>query len=154
MPLRIRRAVWPPLLLVLIACAAGADPEVAPTPAPAPAAPVSLPAEVLASRWEWVSFTTPVEQLTVDDSARYTIELDDTGFVAIQADCNRGVGNYYLPGRNQIMLHGIALTRAACPAGSYGERFVTLLGLVRTWFVQNGDFYLELPASSERRLKT
>lgn len=40
--------------------------------------------------WEWVSFTTPVEQIKVDSPDRYTVRFGNDGHVALKADCNRG----------------------------------------------------------------
>jgi para-nitrobenzyl esterase len=137
------------LASLLAGCTYASDPE---PPAPAEAVPAqqgpTFVDDVMRVTWEWVGFTTPVEQLTVDASERYTIEFDRDGFAAIQADCNRGQANYFLPADGQIAIHGIALTRAACPPGSLSQRYVSLLELVRTYFMLEGDLLLELPADS------
>ena len=84
------------LLPGLLAGCADRQPQSTPQAAVAPSAAASsqLPAEVIDATWQWVSFTTPVEQVKVDAPERYTIRFESSGRVTIQADCNRGGSSY------------------------------------------------------------
>jgi len=114
--------------------------------AEASAAP--LPAEVLGATWAWVSFITPVEQIDVDAPDRYTIALDAEGLVALRADCNRGSGAYSVEADRRIAFGPIALTRAMCPPGSLSDRFTREVGRATSYFLSDGDLFLELPMDS------
>jgi para-nitrobenzyl esterase len=112
------------------------------------AADTSLPAEVVDITWQWVSFTTPVEQLNVDEPGRYTVRFEAAGRVALQADCNRGMGSYSLSADRHITFQPIALTRMMCPPGSLSDRFAREIGRATSYFLKDGDLYLELPVDS------
>jgi para-nitrobenzyl esterase len=98
--------------------------------------------------WQWVGFTTPVEQLNVDEPGRYTVRLEAGGRVALQADCNRGMGSYSLSADRHITFPPIALTRMMCPPGSLSDRFAREVGRATSYFLKDGDLYLELPVDS------
>jgi heat shock protein HslJ len=119
------------------------------TPPPAADAPsAAFPATVVGATWEWVGFVSPVEELTVDAASRYTVSFDGAGRMTVQADCNRGSGAYSVPDAGQVTLGPIGLTKMACPPGSLSDRFVGLLGRVNSWFVRDGQLFLELPVDS------
>ena len=42
----------------------------------------------------------------------------------------------------------IALTRAMCPPGSLSDRFAKDVGRATSYFVRDGELYLELPVDS------
>jgi membrane-bound inhibitor of C-type lysozyme len=42
----------------------------------------------------------------------------------------------------------IALTRAACPPGSFSDRFAREVGRATSYFVKDGELFLELPVDS------
>lgn len=42
----------------------------------------------------------------------------------------------------------IALTRAMCPEGSLSDRFAKEVGRATSYFLKDGDLYLELPIDS------
>ena len=107
-----------------------------------------LPPEVVDTTWQWVSLTTPVEQVTVDAPDKYTIRFDRGGQVAVKADCNRGTTTYSVSGDRKIELKPMALTRAMCPAGSLSDRFAKEISRVTSYFVKDGDLYLQLPVDS------
>jgi heat shock protein HslJ len=113
-----------------------------------PAADSTLPSSVLDATWQWVSFTSPVEQITVDSPERYTIRFGRDGRVAVRADCNRGSTSYSVAAHRRIMLGPIVLTRMMCPPGSQDARFVKEFGRARSYFLKDGDLFLELPVDS------
>ncbi len=138
----------------LVAGCAGGQPESTPaTPAPyrpraEVAADSTLPSDLVDVTWQWVSFTSPIEQLDVDAPDRYTIRFERTGRVALQADCNRGMTGYSAGADRRIALQPIGLTRMLCPEGSLSDRFVKEVGRATSYFLKDGDLFLELPMDS------
>jgi para-nitrobenzyl esterase len=98
--------------------------------------------------WEWISFTSPVEQLNVGSPERYTIKFDREGRVNLRADCNRGAGTYTFGRDRSIKFGPMAVTRAMCPPGSLSDRFVKELSRVSNFLIKGGELYLELPVDS------
>ncbi len=95
--------------------------------------------------WRWQhtqenngSLTTPA------DPGRYTLEFLSGGAVVVQADCNRGTGQYSVEA-NALTLGPIATTLMACPPGSQNTEFLRQLGQVQSYFFKDGRLYLELP---------
>jgi heat shock protein HslJ len=139
---------------LLAGCARG-QPDSTPQAPPPPAvganvtADSALPADVVDVTWQWVSFTTPVEQVSVDAPERYTLRFERSGHVSVRADCNRGMTTYSAGADRRIALHGpIALTRAMCPPGSLSDRFATEVTRGTSYFLRDGDLFLELPFDS------
>jgi heat shock protein HslJ len=102
----------------------------------------------LGGRWTWQG-TQMNDGATFapDDPSRYTLELLPDGRVAVQVDCNRGTGSYTLDG-NRLTIGPLAMTRAACPAGSLGDTFARQLGAVASYALRGPDLYLELAVDS------
>jgi para-nitrobenzyl esterase len=103
---------------------------------------------MLEATWEWVSFITPVEQIVTDAPERYTIRFERAGRLAVRADCNRGGAPYSVPADRRITFQPIALTRMMCPSGSLSDRFARELGRATSYFLRDGELYLELPVDS------
>ena len=135
---------------LLTGCGASAPepPPAAQAPTAAPERPPTFSDDVMGKIWEWIGVMSPSSQEEVDAPARYTVEFDRDGFAFIQADCNRGQGNYFLPAAGQIAIHGIALSREVCPAGSMWIRFANQLELVRTFAMADGNLVLEMPGET------
>ena len=108
----------------------------------------TLPSNVLEVTWQWISLTSPVEQITVDAPERYTIRFGRGGRAAVKADCNRGATSYIAGADRHIAFRPIALTRMMCPPGSLGDRFAREVGRATTYFLKDGDLFLELPVDS------
>jgi heat shock protein HslJ len=68
--------------------------------------------------------------------------------VALKADCNRGVGSYKVSPDRRITLKPIALSRMMCPKGSLSDRFAKEVGRATSYFLKDGDLFLELPVDS------
>jgi para-nitrobenzyl esterase len=107
-----------------------------------------MPDSIVGVTWEWVGFSTPVEQITVDAPEKYTVQFGRDGRVAMRADCNRGMGSYSVTPDRRLTLGPIALTRAMCPAGSLSDRFAREFGRATIWFMRDGDLYFDLPMDS------
>ncbi len=98
--------------------------------------------------WEWLDFTSPVEKVVAAAPERYTVQFGRDGSIALRADCNRGTGTVaYLPDR-RLELKPIAMTRAMCPPDSQSDRFVKEVGRATSYFIRNGELYMELPMDS------
>lgn len=107
-----------------------------------------LPSDVMDVTWQWVSFTTPVEQVNVDAPERYTLQFGRDGRITLRADCNRGGTTYSVSADRRIALKPIALTRMMCPPGSLSDRYVKEIGRATSYFLKDGDLFLELPVDS------
>jgi len=114
---------------------------------PAAAVHSKEPGVVLDRTWQWVSTVTPVEQITVPDPGRYTIRLMDDGKVQARFDCNRGGGTYRIS-EGKLSFGPLLSTRMACPPESLDGPFMRDLQRVVSFFVQDGDLYLEMPYDS------
>jgi len=150
---------WSPIVPVLwlsavvaSGCATPAPTPPSPQPTPAGSSPIAtsdgLPADVVEVTWLWESLVTPVETVTPDQPERYTIRFERTGRVSVRADCNRGGGPYTVTRDRRLSFGAIALTRAACAAGSLGDRFARDVGRVSSYFVRDGALFLEMPVDS------
>ena len=105
------------------------------------------PTGLIGSGWQWQSYQSPTENLTVKDPEKYTLEFGDGTNVDILADCNRGGGPVRL-GDGTISINMIRQTRMACPPGSLDARYTSLLTRVATWSLVNGQLVMEIPAES------
>jgi len=104
-------------------------------------------AELVGTKWAWVSTITPVERFDSVDPARYSITLGADGLVAAQFDCNRGQGSYEVT-ENRLDFGLFAATRMACPEDTQDAVFMDQLEKVTTFFMRDGDLYLEMPYDS------
>lgn len=128
------------LLAVMFAgCATGGKSELA--------ARAKEPRLVLNRTWQWVSTVTPVEKITVPKPDRYTIRLTDNGKVQARFDCNRGGGTYQIS-EGRLSFGPLLSTRMACPPDSLDGPFMRDLQRVASFFLQDGELYLELPFDS------
>jgi D-alanyl-D-alanine carboxypeptidase len=154
------------LSLLLAACSGGSKPAtVEPTMAPAteqpaeptaaPAKPITAPVEtasvdmdaLTASPWQWVSFTSPMEQYTVENPQSYLLTFNADGTVNIVADCNNAIGSYTTDG-SSISIEMGPMTKAACPPESRSDDFVKYLGSAAIYFFQDGHLFIDLIADS------
>jgi heat shock protein HslJ len=103
--------------------------------------------ELSGTLWQWTEFVSPMERLTIDDPSRYTIEFGPDGRVACRVDCNRANGPYKVIGR-ELSVNLLAMTRAFCGANSHGDKYASYLSRVATWFVRDGQLYMEMPVDS------
>ncbi len=102
---------------------------------------------VLKTTWLWESTQTPVEKIEAAHPERYTIILQDEGKVQAQFDCNKGRGSYTIS-RGRLSFTQFISTRMACSENSQDQLFIRDLQRVTSFFVDNGNLYLELPYDS------
>ena len=105
------------------------------------------PQLVLNRTWQWVATVTPVDTITVPNPERYTIRLADEDKVQARFDCNAGGGKYILS-EGKLSFGPLLSTRMACPADSLDRPFMRDLQRTTSFFVRDGDLYLELPYDS------
>jgi len=127
------------LAVLVMGCATGGR--------PGPATHTKEPRSVLNRTWQWVATVTPVEKITVPDPERYSIRLTDDGKVQARFDCNGGGGHYQIS-EGRLSFGPLLSTRMACPPDSLDGPFMKDLQRVVSFFVQDGDLYLELPLDS------
>jgi para-nitrobenzyl esterase len=139
-------------LLTAWACNRLPPPPKQPVTIPATASPgdvaPALAAEVVDTTWQWVSLTTPAAQVSVDAPDTYTIRFGHDGRVEVRADCNRGTTTYTAGADRKIEVKPLALTRAMCPPGSLSDRFLKEVTRATSYFLKDGDLYLQLPVDS------
>jgi len=102
---------------------------------------------VLNKTWQWELTITPVEKIDVPNPERHTILLTAEGKVQARFDCNRGGGNYEISS-GKLSFGPLLSTRMACPPDSLDSQFMKDLQRVTSFFLQDGNLYLELPFDS------
>ena len=102
---------------------------------------------VLNKTWQWESTITPIEKITVLNPERYTILLTAGGKAKVRLDCNRGGGDYKIS-KGKFSFGPFLSTRMACPPDTLDGSFMRDLQRVTSFFVENGNLYLELPLDS------
>ena len=93
--------------------------------------------------WQWVSTTTPAEEITVADPARYTILFNADGTAGIQADCN--VGNAeYTAGEDGSLSITLGVSTMAFCVDSQDQAFRDGLAAASLYNLDGGDLYIDL----------
>lgn len=105
------------------------------------------PLLVLNKTWQWVSTITPVKNITAYNPERYTIFLAEDGKLKAKFDCNSGGGSYEIS-EGKLSFGPLMSTRMACPPDTMDALFMRDLQRVTSFFIENGDLYLELPFDS------
>jgi heat shock protein HslJ len=107
------------------------------------AADGSVPDDLKNTIWRWEETITPVEKITVSKPEGYTVEFLPDGKLSVQADCNRGRGNFQSNGKS-LTFSGIALTRKACLQGSLDNRFLRGLEAARVYKIEGDTMLVDL----------
>lgn len=127
----------------LVACAATGQTDTGTKAGDAQAAPRDL----VGTSWRLVKFKGgDATTLTPDDRSKYTITLGAAGHLTARIDCNRGRGSWTSKGANQVQVGPLALTRAACPAGSLHDHIVKQWTFIRSYVLTDGHLFLALMA--------
>jgi heat shock protein HslJ len=115
-------------------------------PGTGPATPAPTPG-LAGTSWQLVRFEGGDDTvLTPDDKAKYTLQFEGEGRVAVRFDCNRGRGTWTSAGPGQLEFGPVALTRAMCPPGSLHDRLVTHWPHIRSFVLKDGHLFLSLQA--------
>jgi heat shock protein HslJ len=78
------------------------------------------------------------------DPSKYEMTLQADGSVAMQLDCNRGIGQWKSDGPSEISFGPMGMTRAMCPEGSLDTRIAQQMEFVRTYVLQGNRLSLNL----------
>ncbi len=87
-------------------------------------------------------------QLVPDPPQNYTATFLEEGELIIQADCNRGRGNFTVEPDKRLNIMVGATTRAACPPGSISDEFLAALGQASGYFFRDGNLFIDLQADT------
>jgi heat shock protein HslJ len=103
--------------------------------------------------WQWTTFVDPLNTITVDDPAQYTVEFKTDGNVSAKADCNQGNGTYTVESSEtasggNIDIEIMAMTMAMCPPESLSDQFVQYLNEAVIYFYDGENLGLDLPVDS------
>lgn len=103
-------------------------------------------AAIIGVMWQWQE-TQGMDDSTESpsDPSVYTLTLNADGTFNVVADCNNASGSYVLDG-SQLTLEVELSTMALCPPESLSEDFLTDLGFVRSYVLEDGELYLSLMA--------
>jgi heat shock protein HslJ len=95
--------------------------------------------------WYWQAYQDMAElnDLTIDDPARYTLTLSADGTFQAQADCNKLSGGYQLDDSLLTFAPG-PMTAAECGPDSHYLEFVSRLGDVATYVFDGDQLVLNL----------
>ncbi|MDM8529156.1 META domain-containing protein [Anaerolineales bacterium HSG24] len=95
--------------------------------------------------WYWQGYqdATEINDFTVPNPAKYTLEFLPDGTYQVVADCNRGSGSYVEDGSSLTFGPG-PMTLAECGPESLYDEFVTRLGDVVTYVFDDGKLVLNL----------
>ena len=93
--------------------------------------------------WQWISFTSPVEQYTIDNPQNYLITFKDGETLEIKADCNKARGAY-TSDSSALKIEIGPMTKAACPQGSKSDLLIKHLGYLAGYFFKNGHLFIDL----------
>jgi para-nitrobenzyl esterase len=110
---------------------------------------------LLNSHWTLVSFQSSDDSIgTVVPPRveRYTLAFEADGRLAMQLDCNRGMGRWQVTSRSfeggALELLGGAMTQAACPPDSIDGQIARDLSRVRSYIIRGNRLFLSLEADS------
>lgn len=109
--------------------------------------PSEIPEVLLDKVWYWQEFqdTLGYFDIEVDAPTRYKLELMANGDINVQADCNRGGGSYNLnKSRLNFDFTSGMWTLANCGPDSLDGDFMSRLGEVVTYELQDGKLYLKM----------
>lgn len=108
----------------------------------------SSEAEVVGVLWQWQgTLLNDGTAFAPVDPSRYTLQLSAEGQAAVQADCNRGSGRYYVSD-NRIVVGPLATTRALCPPGSLSDEYLRQLQDVTSYLTRDGELIMEIKFDS------
>lgn len=105
----------------------------------------AAPPELVGKVWYWQAYqdTAGINDVTVDDPAKYTLVFLPEGVYQLVADCNRGSGGYTAEG-SRLTLQPGPMTLAACGPESLDALYLAKLGDVATYVLEDGTLYLNL----------
>ncbi len=103
--------------------------------------------------WQWAGLvgTPSVNQSVVPNNESYTLEFLPSGTYLITTECNSGSGNYTVDGNSLTLAPGM-ITLAYCGPESLEPQYLSLLGIVTSMTLEDGQLLLSLGNNSEKML--
>ena len=141
-------AIAASLMSACVATVPEQTPVVEPTDQPVSESPAGAAGSLTAQPWQWVAFTSPVEQFDVATPERYRLTFNEDGIVDIVADCNTAIGSYGIDSLDggSLSIDVAPKTTEVCPPASRGDQFLSLLGGAAIYFFEDGKLYIDLMA--------
>ena len=101
--------------------------------------------ELPGTAWQWQELveTEPASQSLVPQPKNYTLIFQPDNTLAVQADCNQAKGSYTQKDNTLTITLGPA-TMAFCGEDSLDQHYLTLLGSVGNYSIENGRLVLKL----------
>ncbi len=126
-------------------------PTLPPTATPAaapdevPVLELVAPAEITGIAWQWTEWTqtSPAAQAAIPDPQNYILTFQEDGTLFVKADCKGGGGTYTAEGM-QMTLTLDPMSQQVCSETSQADTFITLLGQVNAFGMQEGKLVLLL----------
>jgi heat shock protein HslJ len=134
------------MVATTVATAASTSPAAQPTAANQAAGPG---VDLASGAWKWTQGTTAAGTVqTVSDPSKFRVQFDpSSGQVSIATACNSATGNYTTNGRAlKIIL--TSMTNAVCPGDTLSPLFITELGAVQSYTINQGSLVLSLAANA------
>ena len=105
---------------------------------------------IVGTTWQWQAFEDSAGEnnLTVADSANYTLTLNEDGTASIKADCNQVSWTYELDGSSLTFNTLGPSTLAMCPEDSLDTQYLERLGNTATFVLSDGQLILNLKFDS------
>ncbi|CAN7179845.1 META domain-containing protein [Phenylobacterium sp. LjRoot219] len=107
------------------------------------------------TRWRLEKFESSDDAQGVSqpaDPAKYGLEFQPGGLLAMRLDCNRGAATWSaIPteaGRGTLSISPGGMTRAVCPPGSWDTRIAQRIGEVQSYVIQGDRLHLALKLDS------
>jgi len=98
--------------------------------------------------WQWTgTLYNDGKKIVPSASKDYTIQLLTDGKLNLKADCNLKGGTYSIQ-ESRLSIEITHSTRAACPEGSLEDQFVRDLTAGVSYFLKDGDLYIDLKFDS------
>ena len=99
--------------------------------------------ELSGSAWRLVKIMSMDDREYVpEDPAMYTLEFHPDGRASMQADCNRGSGDWRSASDGQLEFGIVAATQAMCAPDSLSDRYLAQFEWVRSYQVNEGHLFL------------
>lgn len=103
---------------------------------------------VIGPVWQWIETLHNDGKKTVPSRSKdYTLQLLEDGKLNVRADCNLKGGKYSIQERF-LSIEITHSTMAACPDGSLEDQFIRGLTAAASYFLKNGDLYIDLKFDS------
>jgi heat shock protein HslJ len=103
---------------------------------------------LVGTTWRLVSLTMSGQTATPDDRQKYTLTFQRNGWVAVNADCNKGKGRYTDP-TGSLEIGPIHMSRMHCAPGSIADQFGRAIGFSNSYTLRDGQLLLGISPNGD-----